>query len=337
MKDIDFDELDRAVSSLMTDVPGVNPETAHEPHVETSAPLAVLDVQQQYPEIPAAVESTPPFNSPTLVASDPVQSSSPSSLAARRGGRFMDVVHPSADMRTSSSAPSRQGVTIAPRATNVIEETSTPSVEATPDPAQSYTNERTITPEVPTANIQPDLTFNDSLPQTSPFLSGAKVEKRPLGGSVINEALAAELAKESTQPSALLSVDDNLNATITPELDSQLQPVVVVKKPVLPAELDSDLVAIESGESAESIPEPVVAPVEPPALLPGAGSIPQQYAEQPSSGDSTHTPIYDTEEAHHALAHPAKKKSSWLWVIWIILIVLLGAGAGAAVYFFRLI
>lgn len=340
MKDIDFDELDRAVSSLMSDVPGVDSVT-DEPVVDVDTPVVPI-VQQPYPETPIAAVpvSSPTSELPHVIDSAP---SLPPPLAARRGGRFMDVVHPSSDMKTTSSgAPSRQGMTVTPRSRPEVATETVSSLATALDSVQSYGDTQTAVAEEPPADLQPVVSVTEALPLTSPFLADAKVEKRPLGGSAINDALAAELASESefsTTPSQ--PVDESL----TSKSDTQLAPVA--EKPVLPAELDSDLVAIESGESAETIqkqpndeagtPQLIAPSAGAPVSLLGAGSISQQYTEQPNSGDASHAPMYDTEEAHHALAHPAKKKSGWLWVIWILLIVLLGAGAGAAVYFFRLI
>jgi hypothetical protein len=70
-----------------------------------------------------------------------------------------------------------------------------------------------------------------------------------------------------------------------------------------------------------------------PVVPKGPISIPQQYKEEPSTGDAKNGAIYDTDTYHHQpLAHPKKKKSGWMWVIWIILILIIGAAAGAALY-----
>lgn len=315
MTETDFDELDRAVNSIMTDVPGANQvpivlAAATAPNSSVDLEEVVLDANSVAPSM--IVPTRPP--------------------AARRGGRFMDVVHRSSDMKMPSApqtALSNLGVTVTPPPSPepIIE---SPPVIETPEVQQ----------EIPSLEKPVDLTDIPSL--SSPFLTDAKVEKRPLGGGLsINEALAAELAKEG-------HIQEEAEDTLD---DAQLPPEVEI---ALPEELDSNLVAIESGKQSEeaistepdsveetvSLEEAVASSVtEPPlpVVTPTAGSIPQQYTEQPSSGDSSHIPIYDTEEAHQALMYPVKKKSGWLWVMWIFLIVLLGAGAGAAVYFFGLI
>ena len=66
-------------------------------------------------------------------------------------------------------------------------------------------------------------------------------------------------------------------------------------------------------------------------------SITQQYAESPSTGDApATTSIFDTDAYKKPLAHPKKKSSGWLVVLWIAVLLIVGAGAGAAVYFYVL-
>ena len=68
----------------------------------------------------------------------------------------------------------------------------------------------------------------------------------------------------------------------------------------------------------------------------GLASISRQYSEQPSTGDQQNGAIFDTGVYHQPLAHPAKKKSGWSWVGWILLLLLVGGAGGAVVYLFSL-
>ena len=82
MKDLDFDELDRAVNSAINPQPAAPAEPVAEPPA---------------PETEPAVEPVTEPPAPTPVVS------SPSPAARRSSGRFMDVVHPSSDMRAKAN------------------------------------------------------------------------------------------------------------------------------------------------------------------------------------------------------------------------------------------
>jgi hypothetical protein len=164
---------------------------------------------------------------------------------------------------------------------------------------------------------------SDDLPDT-PFISGTKVEKRPLG--------AFSTEPPTTEP----------NSDSQSELDDK-------KDDSLPDELQDKLLSIESKESTAS-PEPQVETTEPaekpevtekteaPAIeskpAVAATSITQQYEEKPSTGDRDSGPIYDTNAYHKPLVSPVKKKSGWKIIIWILGILVVGVGAGVLVYYF---
>ncbi|MEP6710679.1 MAG: hypothetical protein ABJA64_03085 [Candidatus Saccharibacteria bacterium] len=368
MKDLDFDELDRAVNSLMSDTDAPN--------------LPVVDSPASVATVQPPVIGAQPADLPVEAVASP-ESRENASLATRRSGRFMDVVHPSSDMKTSDMTPvSRQGVTIPARSLDTMSPNaqlpeSTPPASAV---SQNTSSETTNWPDP--LNVSPSSDaetpsaaspVEPSQPLSSPFLQDTKVEKRPLGGQTVDAAIAAELAKESPDAPALSQSDEVTTSSEQPKTDldtsdqsdksqlsTQLPPAAeTAEKTPLPEELDSGLVAIESGESTgtttaeetegstpESTPPEIstssgslvtsVTSGEVPQSTMG-GSIPQQYTEQPTTSDTSHAPIYDTEEAHQALAHPAKKKSGWLFVLWILLLLIAGAGIAAAVYFFKLI
>lgn len=123
MSDIDFDELDRAVNSLMK--PQSEPEqssnsqdTANRPAVASPEPAADVGVGAEMNDQPTDhnVEAA----NTTNIEADSTETTSRPSLATKRRGRFMDVMHPSANMKTKPSAqarpaaPSRQGVALQP-------------------------------------------------------------------------------------------------------------------------------------------------------------------------------------------------------------------------------
>lgn len=320
MQDIDFDELDRAVSSVMTNPSDdTTPVVTPEPNIETPAQPA------------------------------------PTSPAVRRSsGRFMDVVHPSSDMR-GTQQPSRPK---APESAPSVAPAPQPAEEATeksgdafswPDPidlaAAKMPDQPEPVVEAPSVTEEPTTDEPES-PLESPFLTDTKVEKRPLGAfsetsapldlsaaldeisNETSEAVENTEVAESTSPSAPLAVhevDDNA--------------LELSEEALIGAAVSSDT------SSAESTPEPSApvktpeetsaADLEPTVPL-GAASIPQQYAEQPNSNNQPSGAIYDTEAYHQPLNHPHKKGNGWLVVLWIVGLIVLGGGLGAALYFFVL-
>ena len=359
MKDLDFDELDKAVNSLMAN----NSKDANAPETPTSVPSSSSS-SAPVSQAPSAAPSLASRLAPSSNSS-PLQSR-PASLAAKRGGRFMDVVHPAAKKEVSPPV-SRQASTIQPAASaSLITEVKQSEKEAPnpvlssvergeaqtpdwPDPLELVANDSgkkmdetksepvsfSDTPSEKEASKPSVLT--DEQPLVSPFLPDAKVEKRPLGGA------------SSDAPNGVLMVEDE---------NAQLPALPKDVEPALPEELHGDVASIEADNSttdpskhlAESQPvaevpaekevsapkvstppKPAVTVAEA-AVSSGPTSIPQQYKEEPSSGDQHSGAIYDTDSYHQPLAHPIKKKSGWSWVVWILLILLVGAGSGAALY-----
>lgn len=132
-----------------------------------------------------------------------------------------------------------------------------------------------------------------SEPIVSPFLTDAKVDKRPLGNA-------------ST-------------SSVTPQSSG------------IPAELNTDLLEVESDHPA-NVQAKSTSPVsvQQSAELTPPISIAQQYKQQPRSGDQSHAAVYDT--AAHPVTHPGKKKSNLLLIVVIAAIILIGGG-GVAVLF----
>jgi len=172
-------------------------------------------------------------------------------------------------------------------------------------------------------------------PLESPFLMDAKVEKRPLGAFSTQATVSQVGVEQNELPPLPIE-------PATPPLDdngeTQDEPPIETDTP-LPAELQDDLLLIESGveTAAEPKKDEPITPQKPQVEVPaGPTSITQQYTEQPSTGDQPTGAIFDTEAYQKPLAHPAKKKSGWLMLLWVALLLIGGAGAGAAVYFFVL-
>ena len=293
MQDLDFDEIDRAVNGV---IEGAAPSVA---------PAPVMPAEPAQPVTPVSAE---PSTAPA---------------ARRSAGRFMDVVHPSSDMRSRNMVTPRDA---APQV----------SVEPTPQP------------------------LDEEQPQTSPFLPDAKVEKRPLGGVApafapfdAPEQAAAEPFAFPAQEQELIEAPDDprIEAEAMPDpidFAHQFNQPAPEESPVeeAPVAAEETLALEEQPLQEEPLEEPALdlTMVEPAPVVAqpvveeqpiGPTSITQQYTEQASTASESGA-IYDTESYHQPLAAPVKKKSGGLVILWIALLVLFGAGVGAAVYYFVL-
>jgi hypothetical protein len=422
MSELDFDELDKAVNTLMNDVPKAEPSKTDDIKTLTIQSTLTDESRPSFDKLDSALAEVND-SSPAVVekpaVSSPVRASTPS-LATRRGGRFMDVVHPSSDMKMAAKSTlprSRQGVTIEPLGKLLPEKSDDQSdaivsvisdgpvqsntpIEAAKDIAASaehnasandwpdpldmsdYTSapnpsdlaleidELVVGDVVEVKNpvnepstifpADDNLEFEDPQSLTSPFIADAKVEKRPLGGAPTDSPVDEP---DHAPVLGVLAID-----SISTELDSsdQLPPTPDVVEAHLPPELQSDLMAIETDggttapavkvrEEVETVPvsAPVVEVQKTPdvaapiaetkpvavegAAVSGPTSIPQQYHEEPSTSDESNGSIYDTDSYHQPLAHPAKTKSGWLWIIWILLLLIAGGGGAVALYFLGII
>lgn len=373
MKDIDFDELDRAVNSLMGSAPkDQSPATpvqvnrsfmSTDSEGETVLALGGAD--------PASMRSDTPSQGPAMTeTSEPAAQSSPQPAQSR--GKFMDMVRPSGrEVRRPfpSSAVSRHAITLQPASASRIssatwqksdepdmpteqpeqpeEVVTMPDFMGTEDTAAAVTvSEPTIAPaqSVETADeVQTDV-IEEPAPLTSPFIADAKVEKRPLGRPA-DMAPIVDLENELSQTMPLDSEPlDVPEPIISYDRDAQLP-----EQP-LPAELNDELLHIETRTEgfeteAPAIQKPEIHPetvksVEAPVATPVTTlpnppvSIPQQYKVETTTDEMQHVgAIYDAQP----LAHPAKGKPGWLLVLIIIAILVLGAAGGAAVYYLGLL
>lgn len=303
MKDIDFDELDRAVSSLMTKStakPDASPQVSDASTTSSdtgTTPKEVIDPPLATPE-PTRIAAVSP-------------AASRSSVTPPRRGRFMDMV--SAKKPQTVNDVTQRPITVAARPV-----AAPPSVKPN-QPDSDKSDDQSTSVGATADNPQTESAFE------SPFLFDAKVQKRPLNASVANGSV--ESVDELTNNKTLAEESE-----VESPVDSQL------------AELESESMRHPeaAGSSAKDSAENNAVPADhrldkgdsdtAPARLTPA-SISQQYKEQPNTGDQTHTPIYDTVQfAPEPLTHPVKKKTGWLWVLWVILLLGLGAGGAIALY-----
>ena len=329
MSDLDFDEIDRAVNSVISNGSDSDSDSDSSQAISSTSAVPPVEPQDTIPII-----TQPP-------------------IARRSGGQFMDVVHPSSNMRRTIEIPERPTTVLSTPEMTQAEVTETQSIQNTPPeftrPTTDSYDDDDIDKISDDINKVMSKTTDTSL--ESPFISGTKVEKRPLG------AFSAD-----SPASSIEKVEPDSRTHFAPQPSTGQNSVITPDKAPLPAELQNDLLKIEADST--TIPESVVIPDEPteevaapveldksaeaeivePEESPrdvaekadpiGPTSIVQQYQEKPKTDDQKSGAIYDTESYHKTLVHPAKKKTGWLWVLYITIFLVVGAGIGVAVYLF---
>jgi hypothetical protein len=369
--ELDFDELDRAVNSL------ISTTTSSPVDVETTEKTLTLE---ETTDVPTVDPSPAPVSDTTATPVDIPSLSSPQTLATKRSsGRFMDVVHPSSDMRpnlthasTLHQSPIASTITTVDTGHTVEPVVPLPVAPVSndwPDPLdytapKDMTEPDTVALDTPvqapveeTAEDDDDIDaiandINNTLKpeteeaQTSPFLPDTKVEKRPLGAfSTETPAIAAEVTP--VEPSVVLppiveaAPTEPVDESQTPANngDAQIPPANEADAP-LPEELQSDLLSIESDPSSSVVEAPLSPTVEvKPAEIDtpvGPTAITQQYKEEPSTGDQQSGAIFDTKSYHKAFSQPVKQKRKKTWMLWVLLLIIVGGGIGFCIYYFVL-
>lgn len=357
MKDIDFDELDRAVSSVL------EPVADKKPAPEEAAPAEVAPAAtepEKAPEVAPAPEAAPAVVE-TTPAVEPEATAAPAAktpLAIKRRGQFMDVVHPSSDMTTSKpddapAAPTRK-VTLAPLSASVVPEdapesvtpsTEAPAATAMPDPTEAMTPAEVQTPvetvePAPADVVMPDpLDVMETQEETK---DAASAEVSAIEDTTVDPNESLDTNAESAEGEAASAtpfltdtkVDKRpLDAFSPDEAPAELATAApVVASEPLPPELQADVIAVESNPSERMDEEKEEAGADEKKESSESGfnaSIPQQYASTDGAASDDHS-IFDTREYHQPLT-PAKTKKRGLpgWLVAILVIFLL-AGLGAA-------
>jgi len=95
--------------------------------------------------------------------------------------------------------------------------------------------------------------------------------------------------------------------------------------------LQGDVLSIETKESdAEVVPEVPVTQPTPTINAPVA--IAQQYVEKAQTPEVESGAIFDTDAYQQPATTGKAHHSGWMTVLWIFLLIILGAGAGVAIY-----
>lgn len=356
MKDLDFDELDQAVSSVL----GANAEPKKD---DAPADVPVPAAVKSEPEQPKVADKPAQEKTDDKPAATPV-----ASPAVRRRGQFLDMVHPSADMTSrlpiTSPAARKQLTPVStdvsnlkpasaptPAEVNKVESDTMPAAtEAVPSPEKTDVTPPS-TPDKPAEEPEKsgsDVKWPDPLdlelpaepeipatvpdhpaeldapdekpaePATTPFVPDVKVDKRPLGGPGAQSAETSSDATAEETPAPPVE-------TVTEEAKTPA---------VTPPELQPEVVSVEAAADREFAPDGTDTETTEEASKGMAQSIPQQYHTPAEKPDTEAHPVFDTKEYHQPLlpAHGKKKSKSWLVVLIIVALLVVGAGLGYVAY-----
>lgn len=371
MKDIDFDELDRAVSSLLgKDSEAPKSEAAPDPTAAAAPTAAASPVAVTTPVVDPTRTQTTPSDLPVIDEPDasgaipvtikPVQSSvvnkaieerqvGGTPIVPSRAGRFMDVVRPQPTKQADAIVDTPKEVnlkplspidpSVKPEPIAIPDPDTTPvpvslGVIAAPDPktlaAEPMAEEETWADPLAAheavdaaaqSPVEAPVDATPVVPEQSPFLPDAVVEKRPLGA--FNEP-GTDAPADVDDPA-----DDQLPAT----------PAPLEKK--LPPEFNQSLVDLESAEQSEPNTAPAATAASA-AVKTDAGStnlaamsIPQQYKAAERTKPQNETPVFDTTQYHAPIPFADQHKSNkGVWVLVVILLLLIVVGV--AYWFFFL-
>lgn len=256
MTDLDFDELDKAVNSLISTNSSAPKPASDEMAEKTLDITSTLSGDEKPPF--DAVERTAQKASQDIQVSSTAKTTSSPTPAMRRGGRFMDVMHSSGNSRPTAprlGLTPRQGVAIQPQSDlsdqPKTENPPTLSHDASDTPSESnLSNGRTA------SNWPDPIDFSKS----SGSVNSYGDESASLGEPYVQTAKSVDPPSEKVQPEAETeSGDDDINQ-IADDIDeikqsdetpgSPFLPDAKVEKRPLGAFSDS---ATDQAESAPSI------------------------------------------------------------------------------------
>lgn len=210
MTELDFDELDKAVNNLMSNV-----DTSKRSIVADDPEDTVVSIEPPV-LVPATPATTSPIADPaaTDAVAQPVATAAPP-LAVKRRGQFMDVMHRSSDMKSSPLAgPSRQGIAVQPNNPTLVAEVPAVSSQTPADdvPVLPQEMESTSTTVLPVASEQNELPAQDLVSEQD----DAKSEW-PDPIDIATQTAAVESDVESgNDPEVIVSSDVPSDNTLAP-------------------------------------------------------------------------------------------------------------------------
>lgn len=251
-------------------------------------------------------------------------------------GRFMDMVHPSSDVKVADKAnfasnrQSDKSEESEPteKANNIFEpvafsNSTKPEIYDTEEtePKDAVSNQPEL---LESASDDKELDQAKDEPLKSPFLPGIKVDKRPLGN--------AETTMSSVMPDWLQRELDDLSEPELPADDGGSGNMELE----LPAKVSSKT---ESEEPKLEPVSPVVVELSPSRSIDTRAAlentmIQPQYKANTSNGlDRPSSPYaYASQDDNTTTAKVKKHIPVWTWIIIYILLILVGGAVGALIY-----
>ncbi|MEO8691307.1 MAG: hypothetical protein ABI397_00815 [Candidatus Saccharimonas sp.] len=280
--------------------------------------------------------------------------SKPDMHLPKRRGQYMDFVRQPSSARgaaggarhTSLVIPSREPKPVIPETPEVVGEVATTDEAEKNEDINQPTDDDTTSfvehsSEIP-AEAKLDESFGEDnsadfdfpAPLDSPFLPDAKPDKRPLGG-LQDQDTSSDLLEDSFKDEY-----GEKNAQVNAD------PTSLAAAAIMPDELRHDVNSIETttthpheeaeedADNGNNISATVTEAVE---TSSANGSITQQYAEKPSSGDQTSGAIYDTSSYHQGLEAKQERKmsTSVKFILWAVVLLMVGMAFGAAYFVFK--
>jgi hypothetical protein len=231
MSELDFDELDKAVNTLMGDVPKSEPAKTDDIKTLNIASSLPADSRPSFEKLDSVLSEVNSVKPPVVEKPVTTPTVALPSLATRRSGRFMDVVHPSSDMSGTTSRPlrpmSRQGVNLQP------------STLPAPQQAEAEPEAAVVTDDNSSASLRQDDSPSDSgvtnhdAPQNDwpDPLEMSDYQSEP-EANVDAPALADDLSEDQPGDDELFTIDESDTDEAQPLTSPFLADAKVEKRPL---------------------------------------------------------------------------------------------------------
>lgn len=332
MSDIDFEELDKAINKAVgTDSEQKPAEDVKDDNLEN------LDDGQE----------TADESKKTIDLDDQGSEESDKKIVPHREGRFLDMVHPSADMSSSNSAfsPSQSITKIDPIDNDSLNEEDQKEQTSTEEDVQS--SEATVeSSDDGTA----EKIAEQTTPAESPFIEGSekKVSKRPLGGWSQDNQSSEKLNSEDNKDIDADNKDTEKSEEIIlpPELEKELVEIEETNElrstkneidESLSKKLDDEL-ASHGDSNVNTAPDSSSEPIS--GLLEDGKDASEQYqvsnAKDEPSREELHPLFADGHNDHVAVSKKSAGRTTKIlrWTVTIVGLVMLGIIIGASIFFF---